>query len=100
VELAFEQYKDEKDNTPIMEEDVTWNGWPLEFDKYDQRGLAREAGFNPDQVILKAGRLLRDWTSTSGQNHPKGALVLASHIELRLLPPGQHFAISSKKVWL
>ena len=99
MELAFKQYDDEKDNVPIMEEDVTWNGWPLELDKYDQRALAREAGFDPDEVILRAGGLLRDWTSTSGQKHPRGALVLAPHTELRLLPPGQHFAISKGKVW-
>src|SRR5262245_26582381 len=99
MQVTFEQYKDEKENAPIMEEEVTWNGWPLEFDRYDQRALAREAGFDPDRVILKAGRLLWDWTSISRQKHPRGALVLAPHVELTVLPPGQHFAISKEKVW-
>jgi len=49
---------------------------------------------------LKAGRLLRAWTSISGQTHPKSALILAPNDgDLRNQAAGQHFAISKEKVW-
>jgi hypothetical protein len=98
MQPAFEQYNHEKDKAPILEEDVTWSGWPTEFDKLDRRALARNAGFDPDDDSLRAGRLLRDWTSTSGQTHPKGALVLTPNPDLANLPAGQHFAISKELI--
>jgi len=46
MQSVLEQYNDEKDNAPSL--DVSWSGWPLEFDHYDRRAQIRDAGFDPD----------------------------------------------------